>query len=814
MRTANVLDYVRSSLDSEIWELDGEITLQPAVQDDVEDVVYSFLDDVDIPADALQSIFIYGSILTKQWNKKTDVDCRILLNREYMDENMPGVSGDDLFDMSGESVHGILLADTEHPLNCTIVVDGEMPELGQTDQDPVYDVLDKKVINDPVMEDPDFDPDEEFSGEKDDAREVMDRLDKLIQETTIDTIDFTMIEDAIGGVGEPGMLTSKLEEKLQAIEADIEELANEYEDIKDGRTQALTDDAKSDYEKSKHWAPGNLMHKYLERYQYLDILQKLKKVLKDGIEEDEVDDVRDALRLSGQLMPEDLRRGMSFEDPYGEAAHVRDRRNWRWVSPEIQITNVRRYGETPEDIVIYYEDSGGNKWKSDAAWFAERFGDHLKTADFYTGPAAPTETNPASYDGGGMMHGGSCPNCGFKNKSLQADDDGNVTCTNCGKVFKACLSINTAPDEEFLVGAQVFPPMTQDTVPNDVAVQNPMTDLERLLREKGFTSEEIDNVIDLLTDPAQTPENVEVPEQPQQQGLKPGKPMKKLNRSIDMNRTAQVIPGVEDDLDVWREQTEKLSPYDLGDLEDSVGDPTGWVVTPFQNLWGISYIDKINWDVITDELEEQFPDDWTTIQGNLFVRALNPDGSLTGAGELISELAASIASYPLLDDEKLSAMEMEADFEAVSQQLYSSLGENLPEGWEGMIMDKMSEWNEYPEHSEDYNGGVSSWWNEDKLMEAARELGFLEPDLEEFEQGISDFMEEILSTLDIQYGLPAESIVPLGNNRWEIPLPIEQVLPMLERIEDELDAYWVDFDARSMGDATDIQFDVYDPMKE
>lgn len=75
----------------------------------------------------------------------------------------------------------------------------------------------------------------------------------------------------------------------------------------------------------------------------------------------------------------DLRRGMRFSDPSSNVS-VRNRDNWRWAPAEVTITNIRKYGELPEDIVVYYKDNGGNKWKSDAGWFLEKYGQFLLTS--------------------------------------------------------------------------------------------------------------------------------------------------------------------------------------------------------------------------------------------------------------------------------------------------------------------------------------------------------------------------------------------------------------------------------------------------
>lgn len=79
------------------------------------------------------------------------------------------------------------------------------------------------------------------------------------------------------------------------------------------------------------------------------------------------------------MEPSDLKRGLKFSDP-SENVYVRNRDNWRWVPAEVVITNVRRYGELPEETIVYYRDNGGNKWKADATWFLEKYGQFPITA--------------------------------------------------------------------------------------------------------------------------------------------------------------------------------------------------------------------------------------------------------------------------------------------------------------------------------------------------------------------------------------------------------------------------------------------------
>ena len=289
---ASAIDYIRDQLSEEIWQVGGEeVKLQPAVRDQIEDVVYSALDDLDLPAEALNGLFIYGSILTNRYNSGTDVDCRIQLDPNIVYKKYgEDVTGDDIFDLIIEKVHGIPIEGTKHPLNCSIVIEGEdtelgRSELGKTEEDPVYDVLNEKIVVPPYMYE-DIDPDEEFAEEREEADVIMDKLDDLLRELKTDTIDYVWLEDAVKDVKDKDELLEKLESKMEEIEEDVESLVEEYGDIKEMRTKEYN-------EGDGGTGPGNVKFKIVEKYFYLDVLRKLKRIFKGGVTEKEVEDIEE-----------------------------------------------------------------------------------------------------------------------------------------------------------------------------------------------------------------------------------------------------------------------------------------------------------------------------------------------------------------------------------------------------------------------------------------------------------------------------------------------------------------------------------------
>lgn len=466
MQTASIIDYPREDLPKDIWDNSGdELKLQPTIRDEIEDIVFSFLADVNLPDDALIDVLIYGSILTNQYNKKTDVDARILLDPDVVSQVYPDITGDELFEAARNIVDKIILEPTQHPLNATVVIEGEQTELGKSElgiseNDPVYSFKLEELINKGTKTPEDFDPDEEFEQERSEVADIMTVLDNIIQETKADAIDYEMIDDAVKDVKNPEKLISKLEEKLKEIEADLEQATDAYTKLKDERSEGY----KQTTDENRHKAPGNVRYKMLEKYKYMDVLKKLKRILNDGVSEKEVDDVAEALQVSGQNTQE--------VPP---------------VSP--------------------------------------------------TGPAAPVDPNPMSYNDGGMMHGASCPKCGFINP-ITAAGSKEIACMNCGHKF-ANTNYHSSPA-----------PSTRNEsapYPSDVKIgeQVDVDEISTLLNEFGIAQNIIDQVKQRMQSPTNTQKPVQSPQAPNapkspnapdsskseaapQQGLKPGIQMKQL----------------------------------------------------------------------------------------------------------------------------------------------------------------------------------------------------------------------------------------------------------------------------------------------
>lgn len=284
-----VIDYPREDLCLEIWDVGAELPkLKTEIKEEIEDIVYSAISDLGLPNNAVKDILVYGSLLTNQYNQSTDLDARVVLDDEVVHATYPDATGDDLYKYVKNLIQGETLNDTDHPFNATLVVEGDetelgKSELGKSEKEPVYNVIEDSWVVNPYIEE-DLDPDEEFSKERDDVEEVMERLDNLLREARTDIIDYDLLEEAVNVAKDKENLEKKIDSKLEEIETGLEDIVDEY--------GAIKEDRKTNYE---HNSPGNVRYKFLERYDYIDVLKAIKHVMSDGLEEEEVEQLEEVI---------------------------------------------------------------------------------------------------------------------------------------------------------------------------------------------------------------------------------------------------------------------------------------------------------------------------------------------------------------------------------------------------------------------------------------------------------------------------------------------------------------------------------------
>jgi len=297
----SILDYPHRSLDEDVWDVSGD---EPKLREEAADeIINRFMDaweSRDYDSEWVLRFEFLGSMATLQYNRFSDIDINVVIDRPAV-ENSLGLDGSDeeFKDFRrpiARELNGQDYADTLHPVNYYIVGEDFVPS-----PDAIYDI-NTGVWEKPYPELPfDFDPDKEFKDVRETVQVTMDNLDLMLAETKRDLIDYDLILEALEGLGstEQAFLAEKLHDKLLEIESGIEDLAKEYVDIRDTRNELfLRDDSDGllSYEHSKNWAPENVQEKYLDRYKYISVLQKLREIAEDGVVPEEIDEIEDVLR--------------------------------------------------------------------------------------------------------------------------------------------------------------------------------------------------------------------------------------------------------------------------------------------------------------------------------------------------------------------------------------------------------------------------------------------------------------------------------------------------------------------------------------
>lgn len=286
MILGSIIDYPKEVLNEEIWNKNGKVyTLNEEVEEFILDIVYTFLDSVDLPESSLVEVFVYGSMLSNQYNEETDIDARILLDPEEVYKTYgEEISGDDLFDMAEDIIHDIKVLDTRHPLNMTVVIDGEdtelgQSELGQLEENPVYEVLNRSFLTEPSFIDEDFDPDVDLANEIERAKDKADEINEVFFELEKDLIDHDYLVSALKSVKNKKKFKDKLESKKDEILDTLEDLYEEQTELKKNR-----------YGLGKeHKDIGNITYKIMEKYKLLNKLKLVKRLMDDGFQESDID---------------------------------------------------------------------------------------------------------------------------------------------------------------------------------------------------------------------------------------------------------------------------------------------------------------------------------------------------------------------------------------------------------------------------------------------------------------------------------------------------------------------------------------------
>jgi hypothetical protein len=302
----SVIDIPRNSLDPAVFQFpdDGFPILQPLIKTQI-------LKDIEninrvVP---IQNFYIIGSILSKHYNKNSDIDVNIEINKNVED-----------YDINNahhiiKRINGGMAAGTTHPINYYIMK-------GKYDIEKTtaaYDVASERWIKEPE------EIDITVTNYLDKFKDTIQHIDLSIASLRRNIIDFDELVTLDNK--QLNQLDGLLKTKLDEIEHDVTFLIKAYQDSVEARREAFARDMTPEeivHYGKKYKLPENVVYKMMEKYYYSLFIKKLKDILgEDG--ELEPENIKDIQQASKDVL--------SFESYLLERGKPRRKHPKEWKDP-------------------------------------------------------------------------------------------------------------------------------------------------------------------------------------------------------------------------------------------------------------------------------------------------------------------------------------------------------------------------------------------------------------------------------------------------------------------------------------------------
>ena len=228
--------------------------------------------------------FIKGSSLTKTYNNRSDIDIYVQVESDvHTEEELRDL----LYDVWQE-IDDTHLKGVPHPFQ--YYISSNVYNMENTVA--AYDVKKNEWIKREPTKHIDIDD------YMDEFKDYVDQFSNFYEELRRSIIDYEILKDV--PPNELKNLESKAEEKIEEIDSIINDLTEIYRELKQYRTDAFSEDmTPSDIKKygSKSALPGNVIFKLIERYYYLDLVKKIKKIIGNGgVTKENIDKLNDVLK--------------------------------------------------------------------------------------------------------------------------------------------------------------------------------------------------------------------------------------------------------------------------------------------------------------------------------------------------------------------------------------------------------------------------------------------------------------------------------------------------------------------------------------
>ena len=295
---------------------DDEDTDNPKIKDSVLRIITKQFEEFESEYPIIKYSLI-GSILTKRYRNDADLDINVLFDvpEDKREEERLRLSKKYLASSNPDNIQGKLIPGTKHPINYYFITDEETYDEQNLKADAVFDIKGQRFIKRP--EKFDFNPNLYMK----DFQKQVDKIDIHKGELKRDIIDYDELMEL--KPGEIKDLEKRIKNKLNEIEHHIEKLKDIGTEVDAERRAAFDRDMTPDEIKTfsiKNRLPANVVYKMLEKYHYLKLLKKCKKILDDGqVTDDEIDSLKyvDDAQSEARAVDEALDKGNTLVFAFG-----------------------------------------------------------------------------------------------------------------------------------------------------------------------------------------------------------------------------------------------------------------------------------------------------------------------------------------------------------------------------------------------------------------------------------------------------------------------------------------------------------------
>lgn len=293
---------------------------------------HKILEDCKKIADKIdiKEVFVKGSILTKNFTKDSDIDVFVRVSDELYTEDQLRI----LLKPIWEQIDDTLLEGVPHPFQYYITKE----KYNMDNTEAAYDIINDDWIKRSPSKHIDID------NYIDDFKDYVQRFSDFSEELRRNMIDYEILKDL--PQDEVKGLEDKLDKELKEINDSINELSDVYSDIKEFRNDAFANEmTPSEIKKYgiKTRLPGNVVFKLIERYHYLDLYKKIRKIIgsNNKLDHHEFDKLNQILKT--KLTNEKTSFKTVFESPHTAPSYIRNN------MIDQDYYNQEQYDETIED---------------------------------------------------------------------------------------------------------------------------------------------------------------------------------------------------------------------------------------------------------------------------------------------------------------------------------------------------------------------------------------------------------------------------------------------------------------------------------